>query len=45
MKNYSNSTYSGTWNGSLGPLRIYNRELSLSELKYNFEVGRTKFGV
>ena len=41
-------TYSGTnylYNGDLGPLRIYNRALTLDEINQNFNEQRARFGI
>lgn len=33
------------WNGKIGPIMIYNRELSQSEVVQNFNNGRQRFGI
>ena len=41
-------TYSGTnylYNGDLGPVRIYNRALTLAEINQNFNAQRHRFGI
>lgn len=41
------TNYQGTetWNGDFGPVQVYNRELSATEVSRNFNAHRNRFGV
>ena len=38
-------SYFTSINGRIGNVQLYDRELSLAEIKHNMNVGRDKFGV
>jgi hypothetical protein len=38
-------TTSSQWTGYMGPIRIYNRTLSIAEVKQNFQAHRGRYGI
>ena len=35
----------GMWNGEIGPVHVYNRELTATEVLQNFNAQRGRFGI